>query len=257
MKIHHLRSATLIIESGDNFILVDPMLGDVATQPYYTFFRFKARKKNPLVPLLSGSKELLQKVTHCLITHKHQDHIDKEGIRFLTSRNISVLCSLYDKEYFVKQGLNIIQSVDYWGKAAFFGGFITGIPARHGYGYIAKSMGNVMGFYIELPDEPSIYISSDTIYTDDVEKALKNLRPDVAVVACGSAQLDFGKPILMRMDDIIKFVKNSPNKVIANHLEALNHCPATRLQLRKALNNNGLLEKVYIPDDGDTLEILL
>ncbi len=28
MKIHHLRSATFIIEAGPYFILIDPMLGD-------------------------------------------------------------------------------------------------------------------------------------------------------------------------------------------------------------------------------------
>jgi len=88
-------------------------------------------------------------------------------------------------------------------------------------------MGNVMGFHIDLPDDQSVYISSDTVYTNEVEKALKVLQPDISVVACGSAQMDFGKPILMRMDDIIKFVKNSPKKVMANHLEALNHCPTT------------------------------
>jgi len=256
MKIHHLRSATLIIESGKNFILVDPMLGGKGTIMPFSLFRFKA-KKNPLIELPLNSSELLEKVTHCVVTHKHPDHIDKYAIGFLKEKNIPVFCSINDKEYFIKQGLNIVQTIKYWQKESFLGGSITGIPARHGYGFIAKSMGKVMGFYIELPNLPSVYISSDTIYTDDVEKALKDLQPDITVVACGSAQTDFGKPILMRMNDIIKFVRNSPKKVIANHLEALNHCPTTREQLRNKLNENGLLEKVYIPDDGDSIDIEL
>ncbi|MCU0598413.1 MAG: hypothetical protein MUE70_04035 [Desulfobacterales bacterium] len=57
------------------------------------------------------------------------------------------------------------------------------------------------------------------------------------------------------LEEIIKFIRLSPNKVIANHLEALNHCPTTRSQLRQVLENNDLLSKTFIPDDGKTLTI--
>lgn len=68
MKIHHLRSATFIIESGPHFILVDPMLGGKGSLPAFSYFRFKVAK-NPLVDLPLNAQELLNKVTHCLITH--------------------------------------------------------------------------------------------------------------------------------------------------------------------------------------------
>ena len=73
-------------------------------------------------------------------------------------------------------------------------------------------------------------------------------------MAAGTATLDISKPILMSMDELIHFVRIAPGKVIANHLEALNHCPTTRKQLKQKLENNGLLFKVYIPNDGDVLE---
>ena len=254
MKIHHLRNATLIIESENNFILVDPMLGNVGTQPPFTIFRFKPRK-NPLVPIPGSSQPILEKVTHCLITHKHPDHIDKDAERFLKERNIPVVCSEKDSTHFRKRGLNVTQTLKYWVSENFLGGTIIGIPARHGYGFIASPMGNVMGFHIELPNTPSIYISADTIYTEDVDRALNELKPDVTVVACGTAQLDIGKPLLMTIEDIIKFVEQSPGKVIANHLEALNHCPTTRTQLREKLMREELLDKVSIPNDGETIQV--
>ena len=68
MKIHHLRSATFVIESGKNFILVDPMLCDAGKLPPFSVVRFKARM-NPLVPLPDHAPEILEKVNHCLITH--------------------------------------------------------------------------------------------------------------------------------------------------------------------------------------------
>jgi len=254
MKIHHLRNATLIIESENNFILVDPMLGKVGTQPPFTLFRFKPRK-NPIAPLPDSSQQILEKVTHCLITHKHPDHIDKDAEKFLKERNIPVVCSEEDSSHFRKRGLNVTQKLKYWASENFLGGTIIGIPARHGYGFIASPMGNVMGFHIELPNTPSIYISADTIFTEDVDRALNELKPDVTIVACGTAQLDIGKPLLMTIEDIIKFVEQSPGKVIANHLEALNHCPTTRKQLRDKLLGEGLLDKVNIPNDGESIEV--
>ena len=254
MKIHHLRNATLVIESGKHFILVDPMLGKPGTMLPFTLFRFKP-KKNPLVPLPNSCWSILEKVTHCLITHKHPDHIDKDAEKFLIEKDIPVICSNKDVSHFRKKGLRVVKSLDYWKNENFLGGTITGIPARHGYGFIASPMGNVMGFYIDLPDTPSIYISADTIYTDHVDKVLSELKPDVTVVACGAAQLDFGKPLLMTLDDIVNFVAKSPKKVIVNHLEALNHCPTTRKQLKERLFETGLLEKVYIPDDGETINL--
>lgn len=254
MKIHHLRSATFVIEVAGNVILVDPMLGKKGSQAPFTMFRFKSRR-NPIIHMPRCSQSILEKVTHCLITHKHPDHFDLQGEIFLKERNIPVICSKRDKSHFQKKGLNISQTVDYWKKDTFLGGSIIGIPTRHGYGFIAYPMGNVMGFYLELPNSPSIYISSDTVYTSDVEKALKQFKPDLSVVASGSAQLDLGQPLLMRMDDIIKFIKNSPHKVLANHLEAVNHCPTTREQLKNRLVKEGLEHKVFIPNDGEVIEM--
>ena len=254
MKLHHIRNATLVIETKDQVVLVDPMLGAKGTQPPFTLFRYPP-KKNPIVDLHEFVWDILEKVTHCLITHKHPDHIDKAAIQFLKTKNIPAICSVKDQKTFAKKGLNVVQTVDYWKKEAFLGGELTGIPARHGYGFIAGPMGNVMGFYLALPEEPSIYISADTIYTEEVDKALKELKPDIAIVAAGTARLDFGKPLLMTVDDVVKFVQNAPGKVLANHLEAVNHCPTTREGLFERLQEEGLADKVFIPVDGEVIEV--
>lgn len=252
MKFHHLRNATLVIETDEHVILVDPMLGKRKTIPPFTIFRYKP-KRNPLVALPKNSRDILSKVTHCLITHLHPDHIDKAGEVFLRRKNIPVTCSIKDEKTLTTRGLNIVQSLNYWEPQEFLNGKITGIPAIHGYGFIAKLMGNVMGFNIELANEKSVYISSDTIFTEHVQKVLVEFKPEIAVVACGTARLDIGQPLLMRMNDILKFVALAPNQVFANHLEALNHCPTTRKELREALSENDLLDKVSIPEDGENV----
>ena len=252
MKLHHLRNATLIIETDKHVILVDPMLGKAASNLPFTLFRFKPRR-NPLVELPDNSEAILQKVTHCLVTHLHPDHLDKDAVDFLKKRNIPVICSSKDEKTMRKRGLHVTQSLDYWKPQTFLGGSITGIPAIHGHGFIAGPMGHVMGYHIELPDEKSVYISADTIYTDHVEKVLTELKPDISVLACGSAQLDFGQPLLMRMDEIIRFVKKAPGVVFANHMEALNHCPTTRAQLKQTLLEKALIKKVTVPEDGESI----
>jgi L-ascorbate metabolism protein UlaG (beta-lactamase superfamily) len=252
MKLHHLRNATFVIETDQHMILVDPMLGKRKTIPPFTLFRYKP-KRNPLVSLPKNSREILSQVTHCLITHLHPDHIDKAGEIFLRRKSIPVICSVKDEKRLQQRGLQTIQALNYWEPQAFLEGKITGIPAIHGYGYIAKPMGNVMGFYMELPNEKSIYISADTIFTPAVEKVLTEFKPQIAVVACGTARLDFGQPLLMRMNDILKFAALAPHQVFANHLEALNHCPTTRSELRIALDEHNLLFKVSIPEDGESV----
>lgn len=244
----------MVIQSGKNVILIDPMLGDKGSAgPPFTLFRFKP-KRNPIVDLPSNALNLVANVTHCLITHLHPDHLDKAGEKLLRDRQIPITCSIKDEVELKKRGLNVVQALDYWQPTSFLGGKITGIPAVHGYGFVAKPMGNVMGFHIELPNEKSIYLSSDTIYTDDVHRVLTELKPNIAVVAAGSAQLDIFQPLLMRMDDILKFVKNAPNKVIANHLEAVNHCPTTRIGLREELKKINLSDKAFIPNDGESID---
>jgi L-ascorbate metabolism protein UlaG (beta-lactamase superfamily) len=109
------------------------------------------------------------------------------------------------------------------------------------------------GFFLQSPDEPSIFISGETVYSEAVERVLTQLHPDLAVVAAGHARLDVGRSILMPLEEVFAFIRTALGKVIANHLEALNHCPVTRAQLQDVLDKAGLLIKTIIPQDGETL----
>lgn len=261
MKIHHLRNATFVIESGANHIIVDPMLSEKGKLPPFAYFRHKP-ERNPIVSLPDNASQILDKVTHCLITHsktfgiralQHTDHLDAPGESFLRDNHIPVACREQDAAYLKKYGMNAETALNYWSPEPFLGGEITAVPAQHGHGWIHYFMANGAGFYLRLPGEPSIYISGDTVYSEDVERALTELKPVIAVVAAGSASLDVGGPILMHLEEIVSFVREAPGKVIANHLEALNHCTTSRLHLKDTLAEKGLLSKTFIPHDGETL----
>jgi len=231
MKLHHIRNATLVVETTEHCILIDPMLGPAGTMPPFSIFKSKA-KKNPTASFPDGSRGILEKVDHCLITHLHPDHLDKEGKAFLRERQIPITCSRHDEKALLKSGLKVEQVLDYWKEEDFLGGSIFGTPATHGYGWITAVAGKVMGFFITIPDESSLYLSSDTVYTDDVRKVLNEYKPSISVLAAGAARFDFGGPLLMTLDDSVSFINDSPGKVLANHMEAVNHCPVTRNILR-------------------------
>lgn len=259
MNIHHLRNATFVIESGDAFILVDPMLSGVGKLPPFSYIRHKLLR-NPLVPLPENANAVLEQVNHCIVTHSqkwgiealtHGDHFDRPGIEYLLKNAIPITCPRQDAAYMEKHGLTVETSVDYWQEKPFLNGKITAIPALHGHSWMHNFMANGAGFFLELADEPSIYISGDTVYTDDVERALTECKPDICVVAAGNASLDVGGSILMPMAEIMQFIQTAPGKVFANHMEALNHCPITRKQLREELEKEKLLQKVFIPEDGE------
>ncbi len=240
----------MVIEDEDIVLVVDPMLGPKGSQSPFTLFRYPP-KQNPTARLPENMLTLLDRVNHCIITHRHPDHIDRHGQKWLIDRNIPVLCSTHDHELFRGRGLYVTHAVDYGQEEPYLGGTAIGIEARHGYGFISKFMGKVMGFMLRLPGCPSIYLSSDTIYTEAVEEALTQYKPDICVMAAGMARLDIGEPLLMDMDDMVRFVRDAPGIVIANHMEALNHCPVTRRQLTYRLGQEGLLKKVWIPEDGE------
>jgi L-ascorbate metabolism protein UlaG (beta-lactamase superfamily) len=93
--IHHLRHATFVIEVEEKVILVDPMLGHKGSIIPFAVLRHRARL-NPTVELPSNADTILDKVNHAVITHRHPDHLDRAGVRFLRERSIPVTCSYKD-----------------------------------------------------------------------------------------------------------------------------------------------------------------
>lgn len=256
MQIHFIRNATLVIHAGSECILVDPMLGPQGSLPPYAFIRHRPRR-NPMVPLPSDVKPVLETITAGLVTHcrrGHFDHLDRAGWRLLARRGVPVYCNLLDQAYLRRRGL-ITVPLQPNRRHAFLGGSIMPFETRHGYGLVGKLMGPGLGYLIELPGEPSLAISGDTVLTPIVRRVLTELRPAVAVLNAGGASLDLGRPILMPLEEMLEFVRLAPGMVVAVHLEALNHCPVTRAQFREAVAGAGLEARVRVPADGQVLVV--
>ncbi len=255
MRIHQIRNATVVVEAAGQRILVDPMLGAPGTLPPYAVIRFRARM-NPLTGLPENAAKTLEGVTAGIISHTHFgmdcDHLDRAGAKLLADTKVPVFCNRPDENNLRRRGLQAVPLTLVSGRP-FAGGTITAFDAAHGHCVMRKLMGPGAGYFLEFPGEPSLYISGDTILTDAVRRVLAEKKPDICIIPAGSAQLDFGKPILMPLPEILEFVRLAHGTVVANHLETLNHCPTTRRTLSAAVTAAGLQAKLRIPADGETL----
>jgi len=256
MKITQLRNATLIVEFGEVRLLVDPMLAAKGKLP--TLKYLSRRQRNPLVELPDNANEHLQRVTHCLITHcqkGHFDHLDRAAIHWLRAGNIPVLCMEGDAGYLHKRGLNV-QVLPGHAGGTFFNGSIQAIPCLHGEGLIGRLMAHGYGYFIQIPGEPSLYIAGDTLLTPKVHQCLTEREPAISVLPAGGARFDVGGEIIMGQADILAALHLSKGIIIANHLEALDHCPVTRAGLLQAAAQQNLGQRLRVPLDGQTLEFL-
>jgi L-ascorbate metabolism protein UlaG (beta-lactamase superfamily) len=117
-------------------------------------------------------------------------------------------------------------------------------------------MAPVSGFMIQAPGSPTVYIAGDTIWCPEVDRALEQHWPDVTILNTGAAQFLTGGPITMTAQDVVQVCRAQPGtRVVAVHLETLNHCKLSRAELRSELEAVGLVERVLIPADGETLTL--
>ena len=113
-------------------------------------------------------------------------------------------------------------------------------------------MAPVSGFVLRGPGEDPFYIAGDTIWCAEVQQSVGQFRPAAIVVNAGAARFLEGDPITMTHADVLSVCRAAPQaKVIAVHMEAINHCLLTRQQLAAEVQAAGAAGQVLIPKDGD------
>jgi L-ascorbate metabolism protein UlaG (beta-lactamase superfamily) len=256
MKITQIRNATVVIHMGERHILVDPMLAPKDALPPLRLFDGK-RLRNPIVNLPPQAADALEQVTHCLITHcqkGHFDHLDSPGKRWLRERQIPVICTPHDAAYLRKRGMNVQALPERHDEPnALFDGLIRTVRCTHGEGLVGRFMEHGVGYFLQMPGEPSLYLAGDTVLTQRIRDFVVAHQPQLCVVPAGGARMDVGQDIIMGLEEVMAFTRLATGTVVANHLEALSHCPVTRAALRHAAQQAGLAHRLLIPDDGQRL----
>ena len=253
MRMHFLRHATLLLTLNNLTILVDPMLSPLgAMEPIANAGN---QRRIPMVPLPLSAEELqriCQNIDAVLVTHTHRDHWDASA-RELLPKDLPMLCQPEDQAAIEQAGFTEVIPVTR--QLAWRNLQIERTGGQHGTGELGKKMGPVSGFVLQTAGEPGIYIAGDTIWCEEVEQALTRLAPAVVVLNAGEATYATGGgPITMNADDVCQVCRSRPAaRVVAVHMETVNHCILTRAALQERLKTERLQEQVSIPRDGEIL----
>lgn len=252
MKLRLIRNATLQLEYAGQYLLVDPMFGAPGAYPALTVG--PTSRRNPLVPLPCPVEALLQPAPAAvLLTHTHFDHFDPVAAASLP-KSLPILGQPADQANLSRRGFTAFQGIET--ALDWHGIHLTRTGGKHGKGIIGTAMGRVSGFVLKASGEPTLYIVGDTIWHPAVAATITTHQPDVIVLNTGAAQFNIGAPITMGIPDVLAVCHAAPSaRVIAVHLEAVNHGRLTRRALHEALAAAGLAAQVAIPADGAVVDV--
>ena len=119
---------------------------------------------------------------------------------------------------------------------------------------MAERLGEACGVVFRHPQEKTLWLVGDTIWRDDIAADLLKLRPDVVVLNAGYAYVIGFGPIIMGKEDLLNVHFTLPEaKIMAIHLEAVNHCLVSREEMRQYALDNQIADVVSIPQDGETV----
>jgi L-ascorbate metabolism protein UlaG (beta-lactamase superfamily) len=251
MHLRLIRNATLRLELEGLQLVVDPMLDPAGARPPVE--NSDNDRRNPLVDLPEPPEVVIAGIDAVLLTHMHRDHFDDTAAALLP-KDVPVLCQPEDAERLRGHGFTDVRPIE--GTAQLDGISITRTPARHGYGATAEEMAPASGYLLRDSSGRTLYVAGDTVLYDAVEAVLDEHRPDVIVVNASGARLSGGDPLVMDLDDVVAVARRAPDaRVVAVHLDAINHCVQTRADLHQRLHEEALTDRVTVPEDGAAVPI--
>ncbi len=254
MKIQFLRNATFLLETGRHRLLIDPMLSPQSALDPIPMAANTTRIPMVDLPLSEAQlKKMISQLDAVLVTHTHPDHWDVTA-RQLLPKHLPIFCQPEDEALIRSQGFEQVIAVP--DQVQWEGLRIYRTGGQHGTGEIGRMMAPVSGFVLDH-DDTKLYIAGDTIWCPEVESALTTHQPQFVVVNAGAAQFLKGDPITMTDQDVVRVCRAVPGaRVIAVHMEAINHCYLNRHDLRQTLHGQGLGDQCSVPEDGETVPLL-
>jgi L-ascorbate metabolism protein UlaG (beta-lactamase superfamily) len=250
MKIQLIRNATIGVEYAGKKFLIDPMLAEKGT---YAPFPNSPRQdqNNPLVSLPTSIDNIIQNIDAVIVTHLHLDHWDDAAKKALP-KEIKMFAQNEEDETEIRnagfQNVEVLQE-----DTVFEGVQLIKTKGEHGRGKILKLVGLVCGIVFKHSEEKTSYIAGDTVWYEAVKEVIHKHTPEIIVANAGDNQFFEGGSLVMGKDDVYEVHKAAPNsKIIAVHMEAVNHWALSREQLKRFINEKGITSNVLVPDDGES-----
>ncbi|MGJ9385598.1 MBL fold metallo-hydrolase [Salipaludibacillus sp. CF4.18] len=254
MNIQHIRNATIVVQYAGKKFLIDPMLAEKGAYPSMPNPASNAPQGNhnfPVVSLPTSTDIIIQDIDAVIVTHLHPDHWD-EAAKEVLPKEIKLFAQNEDDAAKIRK--DGFQNVEVLHEDTDFEGIkLIKTKGEHGRGEILKIAGLVCGVIFKHPSEKTLYVAGDTVWYDAVQEEIDTHKPEVIVVNAGDNQFIQGGSLVMGKDDIYEVYKAAPNaKIIAVHMEAVNHWTLSREELKSFINEKGMTSNVLVPDDGES-----
>lgn len=244
-SITYIGHATILIHLDNLNFITDPMLSD-----YIGWFA-----KRCVEP---GIKfENLPSIDAILISHEHNDHLDKSTLKRF-SKDIPVIISKGLGKRIKKLGFSDVRELNWWKSTWINDTVITAVPAKH---IFSKSSGFIIKHH-----NKAVYFAGDTGLFDGFREIRQKFKIDVAVLPIGDyhprlwfipgftkitrarhmAPGDIPDAITMLQPKIVIPIHWGTFKISGTDLNE----PAT--WLKKVIKERQLEEKVFILNHGES-----
>lgn len=172
--------------------------------------------------------------------HEHEDNLDYEGLELLATgvRTYSTMKAAGDLF-----GGGVV-GLDPWESDEFRAVTITAVPALHGPPGSEQRLGPVIGFVLEAPGEPTVYVSGDNASIPLVEQIAERFPSiEVAVLFAGAAQYaPLPGPLTLSSADAVRAAAVlGASTVVGVHTEDWKHFSETRADLEAAFGGAPLV----------------
>lgn len=250
MNIQLIRNATLIVEYAGKRFLIDPMLAEKGAYPPFPN-SLRQDQNNPLVHLPLPIHAIIQNVDAVIVTHLHSDHWDEAAIEELPKELKIFAQNEEDAAAIRGSGFSDVEVLHE--HTVFADIQLVKTKGEHGRGEILKLAGQVCGVVFKHPSEKTLYVAGDTVWYEEIRKVIDIQKPEVIVVNAGDNQFFQGGSLVMGKEDVHEVRKAAPNaRIIAVHMEAVNHWTLSREELTRFLHEKGMSAEVLVPDDGES-----
>ncbi|PLK22816.1 hypothetical protein C0V72_13010 [Porphyrobacter sp. TH134] len=269
---HFMRNATARLDYAGQTFLLDPMLSAKGALP-----SFAGIAPNPTLELPVPVADIIADVDGVIVSHLHPDHFDPaaaqalpKAIPILTPSNqaaIDPANAAETTQSFAAQlaayGFTNVATIGDRG-TSFRGVTVTQEFGAHGTGLAGQLLGGVNGIVLKAPGQPTIYWTGDTILDAEgrIEAILARYKPDIIIAHTGGAMVKAlsPDPILMNEAQALALFRaadryNPKVRIVAVHMNALDHCFTTRESLAKAVAGlpEGLRRRIDIPEEGQRI----
>ncbi|EJM97802.1 MBL fold metallo-hydrolase [Phyllobacterium sp. YR531] len=249
MKLQLLRNATLKLDYAGSTLLIDPDFGARHSRPSFT-----GRSPNPMTDLPESIEDILSGVDLVIVSHLHADHFDVVA-QERVPKELPLICQPGDAGKIRAFGFTDVTELTdetVWRDIK-----LTRRDGNHGTGAVLDKMGSVIGLTIEADDEPTVYWAGDTVLYPPVIATITETSPDIIIThSCGAKWDD--TLIVMDAAQTVEVCGVAPEKtrIIATHMEALDHATVTRAELRSLANDRDIAQdRLFIPADGEILNL--